>query len=81
MAKTGDKDTRSSQVSKCIQKELRARNLKTVDPVTATQWLIKAGLQEEIGTRPGSFLRSLCRKDLIAGAKKKGSKWEIGRNR
>ena len=51
--------------------------MRSVDPVTATDWLIKEGLQKEIGTRPGSFLRSLCRKESIAGAEKHGSKWQI----
>jgi hypothetical protein len=71
---TGDKPT---PISRFIQQQLRARKMQAVDPVMATLWLIEAGLQKEIGTRPGSFLRSLCRKGLIAGAEKKGSKWQI----
>ncbi len=67
------------RVSTFIQKQLRVRKMESVDPVTATAWLIRAGLQTEIGTRPGSFLRSLCRKGLIAGAKKLGLKWKISR--
>ena len=66
-----------NQVSAFIQKQLRRRKMKSVDPVTATAWLIKEGLQREVGTRPGSFLRSLCRKGVIAGAIKKESKWLI----
>jgi hypothetical protein len=62
-----------------IQKQLRVRKMKSVDPVTATDWLIEKRLQKDIGTRPGSFLRSLCRKGVIAGAEKHGSKWQIKR--
>jgi hypothetical protein len=68
---------KSAQISDFIQQRLRKLKLKDVDPVTATEWLIEAGFQEEIGTRPGSYLRSLCRKGLIAGAEKKESKWLI----
>ena len=68
---------KSAQISDFIQQRLRKLNLKSVDPVTATEWLIDAGFQSEIGTRPGSYLRSLCRKGLIAGAEKKKSKWLI----
>jgi len=65
------------KISGFIQQQLRARKMKSVDPVTATRWLITKGLQERLGTRPGSFLRSLCRKGLVAGAEKHGSKWQI----
>ena len=70
-------DSRPAEISNFIQQQLRARKMKIVDPVTATSWLIKKGLQDQIGTRPGSFLRSLCRKGLIAGARKQGAKWQI----
>jgi hypothetical protein len=64
-------------ISAFIQKQLHARRMKSVDPVTATGWLIRRGLQKEIGTRPGSFLRSLCRRGVITGAEKHGPKWQI----
>ena len=72
---------RPARISGFIQKQLRDRKMSCVDPVTATDWLIKKGLQQEIGTRPGSFLRSLCRKGLIAGAEKHGSKWQIKKHK
>lgn len=72
-----DTTSTPTKISAFIQQQLRAREMKSVDPVTATDWLIKRGLQKEIGTRPGSFLRSLCRKGVIAGAEKRGSKWQI----
>ncbi len=68
---------KSTQVSDFIQQRLRKLKLKSVDPVTATEWLIEAGFQTEMGTRPGSYLRSLCRKGVIGGAVKKGAKWSI----
>jgi len=68
---------KSAQISEFIQQRLRKLNLKSVDPVTATEWLIETGFQSEIGTRPGSYLRSLCRKGVIDGAVKKQSKWLI----
>ncbi len=74
-----NKTVRSEEISDFIQQQLRARNKKIIDPVTASSWLIEEGLQKEIGTRPGSFLRSLCRKGLIDGAEKKGSNWGIKR--
>ena len=72
-----NKADKPAQVSAFIQKQLQARNMKSVDPVAATDWLIEKGLQKEIGARPGSFLRSLCRKGAITGAEKHGSKWQI----
>ena len=74
-------EIRVSQVSAFIQKQLRAGKMKNVDPVTATDWLIENGLQKEIGTRPGSFLRSLCLRGVITGAEKCGSKWQIKKNK
>jgi hypothetical protein len=68
---------RAAKISILIQQELRSRKMKSVDPATATNWLLKKGLQGKKGSRPGSFLRSLCRKGLIAGAEKHGSKWQI----
>jgi hypothetical protein len=68
---------KSAQISDFIQQRLRKLKLKSVDPMTATEWLIEAGFQRDIGTRPGSYLRSLCRKGLIGGAEKKESKWLI----
>lgn len=68
---------RPARISTFIQKQLHARKMKSVDPVTATGWLIEGGFQNEIGTRPGSFLRSLCRKGVITGAEKHGPKWQI----
>jgi hypothetical protein len=70
-----------AKISAFIQKQLRARKMKSVDPVTATEWLIKRGLQKDIGVRSGSFLRSLCRRGVIAGAEKHGSKWQIKKNK
>ncbi len=61
---------KSKEFSTFIQNQLRFYKLTSIDPVTATQWLIEEGLQNQIGTRPGSYLRSLCRKGLIAGAEK-----------
>ena len=58
-----------------------AGKMKNVDPVTATDWLIENGLQKEIGTRPGRFLRSLCLRGVITGAEKCGSKWQIKKNK
>jgi hypothetical protein len=72
-----DAANKPAQVSALIQRQLRSRNMNSVDPVTATSWLIEAGLQKEIGSRPGSYLRSLCRKGHITGAEKKGSNWQI----
>jgi hypothetical protein len=66
-------------ISSYIQEQLRVRKLTYVDPVTATQWLIEAGLQDKLGSRPGSYLRTLCRKGLIVGATKTGSRWRIER--
>lgn len=74
-----DTNDKPARISAFIQQQLRAREMKSVDPVTATSWLIEAGFQKEFGTRPGSFLRRLCREGLIAGAEKKGSKWQIQR--
>ena len=65
------------KISLFIQHQLHVRKLKNVDPVTATYWLIKEGLQGQLGSRPGSYLRSLCRKGLIDGTEKTGSKWKI----
>jgi hypothetical protein len=65
------------QINTFIQSQLRILKIESIDPVTATQWLVKEGLLLQMGTRPGSYLRSLCRKRLIAGAKKIGSKWKI----
>ena len=74
-------EIRVSQVSAFIQKQLRAGKMKNVDSITATVWLIEEGLEKEIGTRPGSFLRSLCRRGVIAGAEKRGSKWQTKKNK
>lgn len=78
-AKRPNRTERSQQISNFIQQQLRTRQKELIDPVTATSWLIEAGLQKEFGTRPGSFLRGLCRKGLIEGADKKGSNWGIKR--
>ncbi len=68
-----------SKVNSLIQKKLRKRKLKVVTPVEATKWLIKAGIRKQMESRPGSYIRSLCRKGLIRGAKKQGSTWIIAK--
>jgi len=65
------------QVNKVIQEGLRKKELKVVDPVTATKWLIKAGLRKKMESRPGAYLRSLCRQGKIKRAEKVGDNWKI----
>ena len=68
-----------AQINTLIQERLRSQNLESTEPVTATKWLLEAGMRNEMETRPGSYLRSLCRKGQIEGAQKVGSKWVISR--
>lgn len=69
--------SRSKEISTFIQQYLESEKLTNIDPITATHWLIRGGFLKEVGTRPGSYLRNLCRKGLIIGAEKIGSKWQI----
>lgn len=69
------------RINTVIQNRLRKQRLKVVNPVTATEWLIKADLRERMESRPGSYLRSLCRQGKIQGAKKAGVKWRIRRGK
>lgn len=64
-------------VNDLIQRRLRKEKLTRIDPVTATKWLIEAGLRQKLESRPGSYLRSLCRNKKIPGAKKSCSRWVI----
>lgn len=78
-AMSNSKESLAHPISSFIQDELRSRNLSEVDPVTATRWLVDAQLRDSIESRPGSFVRSLCRKGAIGGAEKKGQQWTIKR--
>ena len=66
-----------SEIDSFIQSQLRKRRLKEVNPVQASEWLVEEGLRKNVGSRPGGYLRGLCRRGLITGAKKEGSKWKI----
>ena len=68
-----------SKINSIIQKNLRRRKLRVVTPIEVTKWLIGAGIRKKMESRPGSYIRSLCRKGLIRGAKKKGSTWIIAK--
>ena len=68
-----------SKINSIIQKNLRRRKLRVVTPIEATKWLIDAGIRKKMESRPGSYIRSLCRKGLIRGAKKEGSTWIIAK--
>jgi hypothetical protein len=72
-------EDRAKKINDTIQTRLKKENKPAVDPVTATHWLIEAGLREAIETRPGSFLRRMCRRGLVLGAEKTGTSWKINR--
>jgi len=55
-------------INNFIQAKMRELEIANVSPVEATNWLIEVGLREKIESRPGSYLRSLCRAGKIIGA-------------
>lgn len=63
-----------------IQTKMNELNVTSVSPVEATGWLVKAGLREKIESRPGSYLRSLCRAGRITGAEQVNKSWRINRS-
>lgn len=68
------------RINSCIQRRLLDnKNGHGVDPVTATKWLIQEDIREKMDSRPGSYLRSLCRSGKILGAERDGKKWIIKR--
>jgi hypothetical protein len=72
-------EDRAGQINDTIQIRLKKESKTAVDPVTATHWLIDAGLRDALETRPGSFLRRMCRQGLVLGAEKTGTTWKIHR--
>lgn len=64
-------------INNLIQSKMRESNITSVGPVEATRWLVDGRLREKIESRPGSYLRSLCRAGKITGAKQINKKWWI----
>jgi len=69
----------NNQINNFIQTELKKHKLDSIDPVTATYWLVDAKIRNKIESRPGSYLRRMCRAGLIIGAKKLKLNWIITR--
>lgn len=67
------------EIDAFIQAKMSELNVTSVSPVEATRWLVEAGLREKIESRPGSYLRSLCRASKITGAEQINKSWRINR--
>jgi hypothetical protein len=67
------------EINAFIQTKMSELNVTSVSPVEATRWLVEAGLREKIESRPGSYLRSLCRAGKITGAEQINKSWKINR--
>ena len=65
------------KLNEFIQNELKIRELDSVEPVIVEKWLVNYGHRKKLGSRPGSYVRSFCRKGKIIGAVKNDSKWTI----
>ena len=73
------KNPNVQKIDDFIQAKLRELGLKSVTPVEATHWLIEAGFREKLESRPGSYVRGLCRKGVITGAEQVNKSWRIKR--
>jgi len=67
------------EINSFIQAKMSELNVTSVNPVEATRWLVEVGLREKIESRPGSYLRSLCRAGKITGAEQINKSWRINR--
>jgi hypothetical protein len=74
-----EKNLSVEEINDFIQKKLKQLNIKSASPVEATRWLIDAGLRDKMNSRPGSYLRVLCRKGKIKGAQQQNKSWTIKR--
>ena len=69
--------TTIEQINDFIQAKLRESKIESASPVEITYWLVEAGLRGKIESRPGSYIRSLCRKGKIRGSEQKDKSWRI----
>jgi hypothetical protein len=67
------------ELNEFIQTRLKKLNLESVSPVDATKWLLKEGVREKMESRPGAYIRKLCRTGKIKGAEQKDGLWRIKR--
>jgi len=70
---------RIQRIDDFIQAKMRQLNTRDVGPVEATKWLVEEGLRNKIESRPGAYLRRLCRAGKIMGAEKINKTWRIKR--
>jgi hypothetical protein len=74
-----EKSRSVQEINAFIQTKMSKLKITSVSPVEATRWLVEAGLREKVESRPGSYLRSLCRAGKITGAKQINRSWRISR--
>ena len=67
------------KINEFIQTRLKKLNLESVSPVDVAKWLVEEGLREKIESRPGGYIRRLCRAGKIRGAEQKDRLWRIKR--
>lgn len=68
-----------SEINDFIQDKMKELNVESVNPVVATHWLVEAGLKEKIESRPGCYIRKLCREGKVMGAEQINKLWKINR--
>jgi hypothetical protein len=74
-----EKNPTVQTINDFIQAKMKEMHIDSVTPVQATKWLVEAGLREKIESRPGIYLRKLCRKGKIVGAEQIDRSWIIKR--
>ena len=74
-----EKNPNVQKINDFIQAKMKEMGPESVTPVEATRWLVEAGLRGKIESRPGSYIRGLCRKGKITGAKQINKSWLIER--
>lgn len=75
----GEKNHNAQKIDDFIQAKMKEMHVESVTPVEATRWLIEAGLREKLESRPGIYLRRLCREGKITGAEQINKSWFIKR--
>ena len=72
-----EKKSDINEINDFIQKKMQQLNIEGVSPVEATRWLVQARLHGKMDSRPGSYIRSLCRRGRIRGAEQHNKSWII----